>query len=130
MTLHLLLTPTFSQYLLKYPLKDYSYNLIFFFSIVWWLSEEVGFSWVANCKTFIIAKWFVDFFFFFNYMNLLYTKFMKSSYIYSHIESLPTHLWRYISNKIWIVWNYIYVKKIIQTATKSNSSAINNIFIR
>ena len=43
---------------------DWKNIFIIFFFIVWWLSEEVGFSYgVASWNKFLIAKWrFVEFF--------------------------------------------------------------------
>ena len=71
MLLHLVLIPTSSPYLFVHPLYFFKGVRIhwknifiikksFFLSIVWWQSEEVGFSYgVARWNEFIIAKlWF------------------------------------------------------------------------
>ena len=71
MTLHLVLRPTFIPclsstffpffffFVSKNPLKKYvKFLKKFFLSIVWWLSEEVGFSYgVTSWNKYIIAKW-------------------------------------------------------------------------
>ena len=68
MTLHLFSTSTprsclfvpLSFYLILNELESMENikNNFFFLSIVWWLSEEVGFSyWVASWNKFIIAEW-------------------------------------------------------------------------
>ena len=71
-----------------------------FFSIVWWLYEELGF--VASWNKSIIAKWrSVEFFsmiWIFSVWSLYYhTLTTLRILIYSQIESFPTHLlWREI----------------------------------
>ena len=105
-TLHLVLTPTSSPYIL-FPLSlcfflfcswvriHWKNIFITILSIVWWLFKEVRFYHGMACwNKFIIVKWRFREVFLSNYTNLLWMKFSYISYIiYIYIYYTFSNLW-------------------------------------